>query len=148
MKTRNRRRKAAAETPTPDPSLDQMGLHDLRLLPYNALVRLAKAAGLPTAGKKPALLARLTAARVENAAAGPPDASGPASPADPPADISSFEPANMKCTVCRKPTRVVGTQKVKMKDGRTMIIRSMRCTGRHHHTMPHKQIIGTVTGNQ
>ena len=44
------------------------------------------------------------------------------------------------CGICRKPAKVVGTKRTKMPDGRTLVTRTMKCSGKHKHTYPLKNI--------
>ena len=47
-----------------------------------------------------------------------------------------------KCEVCNLPAQVKSTKKTEMPDGRTLVTRQMKCTGRHGHTYPLKEIVG------
>lgn len=44
------------------------------------------------------------------------------------------------CEICRKPAKVTVTKRKKMADGRTLVTRTMKCTGKHKHTYPLKNI--------
>ncbi len=57
----------------------------------------------------------------------------------------THEPARTKCKFCSAQVRVTGTHRDKMKDGRTMVTRQVRCAGRHRHSYPLKNIVGEKT---
>lgn len=46
-----------------------------------------------------------------------------------------------KCRICNHRVLVTGTDKKKLDDERLLITRSVKCTGRHRHTYPLKEII-------
>jgi len=45
------------------------------------------------------------------------------------------------CQVCGSPALVKKKVEEEMDDGRTLITRSMRCTGKHRHSYPLKEIV-------
>jgi len=47
----------------------------------------------------------------------------------------------LKCAICSQPARVMKTEKEKLEDGRMLITRQVRCTGKNRHTYPLKDMI-------
>lgn len=89
-----------------------------------ALQAICKAEGLTVAGKKDDLIKRLKIAKDGR--------------------TDRHVNAGTKCRICGMPTVVQGTHKAKMADGRTMVTRKMKCTGKHRHTYPLKKIEGVA----
>jgi len=46
-----------------------------------------------------------------------------------------------KCCICGLKAHVVKVQKEEMEDGRMLITRQIKCTGKHRHTYPMKEIV-------
>ena len=102
--------------------LDGMTVDGISKLKINELRGLCRAEGLPAGGKKAELIKRLITARRGIA--------------------DRFVGAGMlKCKVCSQPAKVVSTKKKTLDNGRTLVVRQVKCTGRHGHTYPLKSII-------
>ncbi len=120
-------RPADAPADAPDPAairLADVTLEALGELHKPALVDLAAAEGLARSGTKAQLLARLRDAKCGGAA--------------------GYVPGKTLCRFCGAATRVRGTQRISMADGRVMVSRSLRCAGAKPHSYAHKTIVGTA----
>jgi len=110
--------------PSPAPTERKSALEpipeDLGSLGAGQIARLARAYGLPTSGTKSEVIRRLTAAR-----------SG---------GVAGYVPGQTLCSICREPCKVTSTDRSRMADGRLLVTRYLRCTGRHHHTSVVREI--------
>jgi len=96
---------------------------DIAAADYHTLRRWSISADLGADGKSADIRERLTAAIS--------GASGPQ---------GKHTHGRTPCEICGKPARVTNTKRTKMADGRTLVTRQMKCTGKHKHTYPLKKI--------
>ena len=102
-------------------TLKEVTIDQLAELNINELRNLCKEEGLEIGGKRTDLFKRLFVQKTGRS--------------------DTFSPANTRCRICSNPVKVMGTQKRQLTDGRTLITRQIRCTGKHRHTYPLKEII-------
>ena len=102
-------------------TLKEVTIDQLAKLNLNELRHLCKEEGLEIGGKKMDLFKRLFVQKTGRS--------------------DTFSPANTKCKICNEPIKVMGTQKRQLSGGRILITRQIRCTGKHRHTYPLKEII-------
>jgi len=88
----------------------------------NELRRMCREKGLPTGGTKKELSQRL----LTEATAGTDRFAGA---------------GTLKCKVCSLTVKVTSTQKTTLEDGRTLITRQVKCTGKHGHTYSLPEIL-------
>jgi len=87
---------------------------------FQALRRMSKAAGLGVSGKADEIRGRLLDALART--------------------TKTHTNARTRCKTCLAPVVVRNTRRTKMDDGRTLVTRSVRCTGKHRHTDTLKEI--------
>lgn len=97
---------------------------DVGDLKYAELQTLCKQQGVSAYGKKDELVKRLTIAKEGH--------------------TEKHVHGRTKCKICGAKTGVTGTSREKMPDGRILVIRKMRCAGKHRCTYPLKSIEGTA----
>ncbi|HUW18257.1 MAG TPA: hypothetical protein VMW16_03060 [Sedimentisphaerales bacterium] len=102
-------------------TLKEVTIDQLAKLKINELRHLCEEEGLETGGKRMDLFKRLFVQKTGRS--------------------DTFSPANTKCRICNEPVKVTGTQRRQLTEGRTLVTRQIRCTGKHRHTYPLKEII-------
>ncbi len=113
---------AGPDVAAPAPRLVDVTLEDLEKLRKPALGDLAAAEDLARSGTRAELLARLKDAKCGGAA--------------------GYVPGKTLCRFCGAPTRVRGTQRSSMADGRVMVTRNLRCAAAKPHSYAYKTIVG------
>lgn len=101
--------------------LKEVTIDQLAKLKINEMRRLCEEEGLETGGKKTDLFKRLFVQKTGRS--------------------DTFSPANTKCKICSEPVKVTRTQRQQLTDGRILVTRQVRCTGKHRHTYRLKEII-------
>jgi len=101
---------------------DKNRIEEIKDLNVNELKAECRAEKLPTTGDKQTLAKRVKVNKMGSA--------------------TKFTGGGMvKCKICNMPAGVRKVIRKKMDDGRIMVTRQIRCTGRHGHTYPLSEIV-------
>ena len=102
-------------------TLKEVTIDQLAKLNINELRHLCKEEGLETGGEKGVLLKRLIVQKTGRS--------------------DRFISTKTRCKICCEPAKVVSTRRRELSNGRILMTRQLRCTGKHRHTYPLKEII-------
>lgn len=108
-------------------ALKEITIEQLKKFNTNELRHLCKKERLETVGPKQVLFKRLLVQKTGRS--------------------DKFTPARTKCVICFEPVKVVRTQRKELADGCILVTRQVRCTGRHRHTYPLKEIERSESNN-
>lgn len=104
----------------PAKRLDEMTILDLQKMDADRLRGRCKTAGLSVKGKKDDLIERLRS-RVRRI-------------------TKRYIEGITTCAYCPADIMVTGTDKQPLADGRVLVVRQIKCKGRHHHKYPLKEV--------
>ena len=102
-------------------SLADISLGELKRMPAKGLRSLCKAEEMTTDGKKKELFDRLCAKKFGR--------------------TKRYVGKETRCAFCGKGVMVKSTKSETINDGRTLVIRNIKCRGRNSHTYPLKELV-------
>lgn len=96
-------------------------LAEIKRMDAKQLKKLCKEQGMATDGKREEFLNRVLAKRFGR--------------------TNRYVGAETRCQICAAEVRVTGTRTEAQGDGRSLVVRSIKCKGKHIHTYPLKELI-------